>query len=133
VRAIPLFAGGTIVLFGLIFTIRGGDVLALLFGLPGLLVLAAFWRQLQRARERPPLDFWETAWSEWKWPLAVAATVATAAFTWYFSGDLVWVLWLTAVPATWAVLNLAVDLLAYRVTSIVARYRLDSRLLLHLN
>ena len=135
VRAVPLTVGGTIAGFGLGFGlsygINGDFGEALLYGIPCLLLLACGYLQLRRVTDRPPLDFWETRWHDWKWPLAIAAVVATAVISWSFSGSWVATLWVTAIPATAAVLNLATELLGDRLARAAQRHRLGARISLH--
>jgi hypothetical protein len=135
VRAVPLTVGGTIAGFGLGFGlshgINGDFGEALLYGIPCLLLLACGYLQLRRVTDRPPLDFWETRWHDWKWPLAIAAVVATAVISWSFSGNWVATLWVTAIPATAAVLNLATELLGDRLARAAQRHRLGARISLH--
>ena len=97
------------------------------------MTLGGFYWQLRRTAERPPLDFWETLWREWKWPLAVLSVAATVLTTWSISQDWTAALVFGAVPATFALLNLAYDLATDHLAGVVQRYRLGSWFPVHLD
>ena len=62
VRYTPLVAGGAMLVHGGAATLANQFEMALGFGLPGLLVLGAFYWQIRRTAERPPREPWETRW-----------------------------------------------------------------------
>jgi hypothetical protein len=131
VRLIPLGAGAMIIFFGIdaAFTSTVGP--GLLFCPAALLVLAAFYWQLRRTAERPPPDFWETRWREWKWPLAVLAVAGTMLVAWLASEEWSVTLACGAVPAVIALLTLAHDLATDHLAGFVQRHRLGARIPLH--
>ena len=128
VRLIPLVAGGTILAFCAGAGMAGDTRLLLSLAFPAALVLAGFYWQFRRTVEWPPLDFWETRWREWKWPLTVLTVAATATVTWFLSKAWDVVLVISAVPATVALLNLAYNLTLDRLARVI---QLGSRFPLH--
>jgi len=124
VRLIPLGAGGLIIFLGF-----AGS--ALLLNLAALPVLAGFYWQLRRTAERPPPDFWETRWREWKWPLAVLAVAVTMLVAWLASQEWSTTLAIGAVPTAIAVLILAHDLATDHLGDFVQHHRLGARFPLH--
>jgi hypothetical protein len=133
VRLIPLGVGGAVILAGVALGVdtAAGGVYALLFCPAALLTLSGFYWQVRRTAQRPPLDFWETRWREWKWPLAVLAVAATVLPVWLLSGEWAGALAFGAFPATCALLNLIYDLATDRFAGVLQR--LGSRLPLHLD
>ena len=109
------------------FSQRRHELVLLSVG-PALLALAGFSWQLMRTAARPPVDFWETRWREWKWSLAVLAVAATVLVTWYFSAEWATTLAFGAVPATVALLSLADDLATDRFAGAVQQIRTRSPL-----
>lgn len=132
VRIIPLMAGGLVLsISNAVMT----DGLPLLFiGAPAsILVLSAFYWQLRRVKEHPPLDFSETKWRKWKWPIAVATVAATATVTSFLDSNWTAVLILTAIPAMWTALSAVSELLSNRLARAASRCRLVSWILFHLD
>jgi hypothetical protein len=108
----------------------GGESLASVLGAISVVLVAAFAVQLRHYRDRPPPEFWETHWYEWKRPLLVGVPGVAGVLTWIISGGQVEAtIWFTAVPAAFAVLNAA----ASRFGAFTARNRLDVRSSLHLD
>lgn len=128
VRLIPLGVGATALTVCVVAFLNGDTSSVLLSVGPALLALAGFSWQLMRTAARPPVDFWETRWREWKWSLAVLAVAATVLVTWYFSAEWATTLAFGAVPATVALLSLADDLATDRFAGAVQRIRTRSPL-----
>jgi hypothetical protein len=125
VRLIPLGAGVMVILVGLLMGSLGAMFVAV------LLTFGCFYLQLRRTADHPPVDFWETRWRRWKWPLAVLAVVATVVLIWQLSGEWTVAFVVGAFPATIALLNLINDLATDRFAGLVQR--LGSWLPLHLD
>ncbi|TWF93842.1 hypothetical protein [Saccharopolyspora dendranthemae] len=115
VRYIPLLAGGTVALLGVVFTIADDTFLTLVFAPPGLLVLGAFYWQVRRAAQHPPLELWETRWQKWKWPLAIAALAAAGAISFALSGGDTLSVAIAPIPVGLTLLNLITGLVTDHV------------------
>ncbi|GIM89139.1 hypothetical protein [Paractinoplanes toevensis] len=127
VRIVPLTAGVVVAVTPVFNDI--GDFITLL-ALPALLLLVVVVVLLRRYRDRPPPEFWETRWYEWKRPLLVGVPGVAGVLTWILSGGDLWLTaWFAGIPAVFAALNATAD----RIGAFVARNRLDVRFPLHLD
>lgn len=133
VRYVPLLVGGTVVTYGIAGVLANETEPAIMFSLLGLLVLGAFYWQIQRTAERPPRESWETRWHKWRWPLAILPVAASATL-----GSLngfVYFLWIPAIfvfaPGIILLLHAMAELTPSRFTDAVTRFRDKSPLVLH--
>ena len=131
VRYVPLLAGGAVAGCGVGLTLANETELALVFGLPGLLALGGFYWQMRRVAERPPLDFWETRWHKWRWPLAMLPVVATATVDWPFYFRSVLALVFASIAAGMLLLHAITELISDRFAGTVLRFRNKLPFLLH--
>ncbi|GIF20385.1 hypothetical protein BJ973_001710 [Actinoplanes tereljensis] len=129
VRVVPAaMAGVLLVSVAVLFDSAEDRSAGLFLAVPAIVMLAAFAVRLHRHRDRPPLEFAESWWYQWRSSMMVAVPGLSGVVGWIvYGGDLEGAAWFGGVPALFALLHV----IGNRFGAFAARNRLSSRLPLH--